>query len=265
MSLRLRKTRMTPLIRDLRRSGSSKRALLRSAQSFRHSIAFVLLLTAVGASATVPAPLQSPDNPPAQPAPAPAAQQSAAASSNPSPAPSNGSTPLQKAVQQKKVITEEDLAKPSKPIDLSDLDGEENNLVCDFSCEAELRAQMGFGPEREAEFQNQLTLARHEIGDDKVWNSYLQDALQAASGYCDIQRRVAKIVGKGVVPEYVRNDVHSRFAEHERKLILQYRNSSGLMTQRLQAVQRFAPFRATIMQHEVNEATARVCPDYPLP
>ena len=56
---------------------------------------------------------------------------------------------------------------------------------------------------------------------------------------------MAKIVAKGVVSEYIRNDVHSRFAEREGRLIAQYRNSAGLLTRRIEAVQRFAPFRAT--------------------
>src|SRR4029077_16601270 len=106
--------------------------------------------------------------------------------------------PLKKTLKKKKINPEDYLAKPAKVITLSDLDGEENNPTCDLSCEAVLREQMGFGPEREAEFRNLLTLARHDISDDKVWNSTLQDALQAAGGYCDIQRQVAKIVGKGV-------------------------------------------------------------------
>ena len=213
---------------------------------------------------TVASPLQQSQDPNAKTAPAAPAQQPSAAASNPSPHDPAEPTPLKKAVHQKKVITEDDLVKPPK-VNLSDLDGEENNPTCDLSCEAVLREQMGFGPEREAEFQNQLTLARHDIADDRVWNSTLQDALQAANGYCDIQRQVAKIVGKGVVSEYVRNNVHSQFAERERNFVSQYRNSTGYLTQRIQAVERFASFRATVMQYQWSEAVARVCPDYPLP
>jgi len=142
---------------------------------------------------------------------------------------------------------------------------EENSPACDHACEAELRAELGFGPEREAEFRNQLTLARHDISYDRVWTSNLQDALQAATEYCDIQRQVDKIVGKGAVSQYTRNDVHSRFAERENKLKSQYRNAAGLLTQHLEAVQRFAPFRATVMQYQRNGAAAHACPDYSLP
>ena len=150
-------------------------------------------------------------------------------------------------------------------ISLGELEGEENNPTCDLSCEAELRSQMGFGPEREAEFRNQLTLARHEIGHDKVWNSTLPAALQAAGLFCDLQRQKAQIFSKGVVSQPIRDSVNSRFVERERNLISQYKNSAGLLTQRVQTVQRFAPFRATVMQYQWNEATARVCPDYTLP
>jgi len=123
-----------------------------------------------------------------------------------------------------KVITEDDLVKPPKPISLRDLDGEENNPVCDLSCEAILRGQWGYSPEREAEFRNQLTLARHEIATDRVWNDALQSALRAAGDYCDIQDQKAKILGKGNAAPYIRDSVNSRFAERERKLALQYRS-----------------------------------------
>lgn len=255
---------MTPLIRDVCRIRFPERMPLASMRGAHYFFSIVLLLIAVSCMAVAAPPQQSQD-PSAKPAPVPAAQQSSTPASNPSPHTSTEQTPLQKAVHQKKVITEDDLAKPAKIISLNDLEGEENNPTCDLSCEAELRAQLGFGPEREAEFRNQLTLARHEIGDDRVWSTTLQDALQAASGYCDIKRQIEKVVGKGVVSEYIRNDVHSRFADREGKLSSQYRNSAGLLTQRIQAVQRFAPFRATVMQYQWNEATARVCPDYTLP
>ena len=229
---------MTPLIRDVCRIRFPGQMPFASVRGAHYFFTIILLLIAVSCMA-VAAPPQSQD-PSAKPAPVPVAQQSSTPASNPYPHHSTEQTPLQKAVHQKKVITEDDLAKPAKVISLDDLEGEENNPTCDLSCEAELRAQLGFGPEREAE-------------------------LQAASGYCDIKRQIEKIVGKGVGSEYIRNDVHSRFADREGKLSSQYRNSAGLLTQRIQVVQRFAPFRATVMQYQWNEATARVCPDYTLP
>jgi len=255
---------MTPLIHDVCRTRFPRRMPFTSVRGAHYFFTFVLMVIAVLCVAGAAPPQQSQD-PSAKPVPVPAAQQSSIPASNPSPHISTERTPLQKAVHQKKVITEDDLAKPARVISLSDLEGEENNPTCDLSCEAELRAQMGFGPERDAEFRNRLTLARHEIGDDRLWSTTLQDALQAASGYCDIKRQIEKIVGKGVVSESIRNDVHSRFADREGKLISQYRISAGLLTQRIQGVQRFAPFRATVMQYQWTEATARVCPDYTLP
>ena len=254
---------MIQLTRDLCRKGFAPRlrfALARSAGYF--SGLALLFLAALHAS--VAEPLQSSENPSAKPAPVPAVQQTPAAPLTSSPAASTDSKPLQKPVHQKKVLTEEDLAKPAKPISLKDLEGEENNPVCDLSCEAILRGQWGYGPEREAEFRNQLTLARHEIATDRVWNDALQSALRAADDYCDIQDQKAKILGKGNAAPYTRDNVNSRFAERERKLVLQYRESMGLLTQRREAIQRFASFRATVMQYQVSEA-ARVCRDYPLP
>ena len=257
-------TLMMPMIREVCRIRFPERMFPASARGARFFVTFVLLLI-TGSCVAVAAPLQHSQDPTAKPTHAAAAQQPPAASSNPSPHTSTESTPLQKAVHQKKVITEDDLAKPALVISLGELEGEENNPTCDLSCEAELRSQMGFGPEREAEFRNQLTLARHEIGDDKVWNSTLQAALQAAGLFCDLQRQKAQILSKGVASQPIRDSVNSRFAERERNLISQYKNSAGLLAQRAQTVQRFAPFRATVMQYQWNEATARVCPDYTLP
>ena len=256
---------MIQLTRDLLSIRIVPRMRFVFAGSTSYFLVLVLLILA-GPYTSVAAPAQSSENPSAKPAPVPAAQQSPAPSSNaPTPTASNDSKPLQKAVRQKKVITEEDLTKPPKPISLSDLDGEENNPVCDLSCEAILRGQWGYSPEREAEFRNQLTLARHEIATDRVWNDALQSALRAAGDYCDIQDQKAKILGKGNAAPYIRDSVNSRFAERERKLALQYRESIGLLTQRREAIQRFASFRAAVMQHQVSEVTDRVCRDYPLP
>jgi hypothetical protein len=63
----------------------------------------------------------------------------------------------------------------------------------------------------------------------------------------------------------MRDDVNFRFTERERKMILDYGNSAGLLKQRIQVVQRFAPLRASVMEYQVGEATARVCPDFNLP
>lgn len=264
MSRRLRKILMIQLTRDLCRKGFAPRTRFALARSAGYFLGLLLLFLVVS-YASVAAPMQSSENPSVKPAPVPAAQQPPATSPTSSPAASTDSKPSQKTAHQKKVITEDDLVKPPKPISLSDLEGEENNPVCDLSCEAILRGQWGYAPEREAEFRNQLTLARHEIAADRVWNDALQSALQAAGDYCDIQDQKAKILGKGNAAAYIRDNVNSRFAERERKLALQYRESMGLLTQRREAIQRFASFRASVMQHQVSEATARVCRDYPLP
>jgi hypothetical protein len=250
---------MTPPTRDVGHLRYSRRMPSSYSRAGKYSFIFLLM---AGCSPVFAAPLHPSQDANAKPAPASPAQQPPATSSSPT---SAASTPLQKAVHQKKVITEDDLVKPARPITLSDLDGEENNPTCDLSCEAVLRAQMGYGPEREAEFRNQLTLARHEISDDKVWNYTLQSALHAADGYCSTQRQKAKIFGKGEVSEYVRNGVNSQFAQREHAFVLHYRESAGLLTQRIQGVRRFAPFQATVMQYQWDEALARVCSDYTIP
>ena len=203
-----------------------------------------------------------------KPAPAPAPATQPPASTQPKPSnetPPQEVAPLKKAVRDKKVITEEDLTKPEKPLKLNKGDDEENNSICDLSCEAELKSQMGITRDRELEFRNQLTLVRSEIGNDRAWNSALDGALSAAGPYCDLQRQKAEILSKGDASEYARSMVNSRFAKQESDLSVQYRNYAGLAKQHIAAVQRFAPLRAAVMQYQLDDSTNRVCPDFNLP
>ena len=175
-------------------------------------------------------------------------------------------TPLKKAVQEKKVITEEDLAKPAVPLDFSNADeGEEINPLCDPSCEDELRAEMGFTPGRELEFRNQLTLARHEIGSDKAWNSMLESGIRAAGLFCDLHRNKAAMDAFRPVPKAARDEINLHYIDRDREYAGQYRNFEGQVNERITAIQKFAPIRARIMQYEWSTAVNRACPDVKLP
>jgi hypothetical protein len=175
-------------------------------------------------------------------------------------------TPLKKAVQEKKVITEEDLAKSAEPISLSDADeGEEISPFCDLSCEAELRAQMGFTADRELEFRNPLTVARHEISSDKAWNSMLDNAVRAAGLYCDLQRNKAAMAANRPVSKAARDEINLHYIDRDREYASQYREFEGQVNERITAIRRFAPLRATVMQYECNALVNRACPDIKLP
>jgi hypothetical protein len=204
-------------------------------------------------------------DPNSKPGPAPAQPPVASAQSKAPAETPQEVPPLKKAVHEKKVITEDDLAKPEKPLKFSEADEEENHSICDLECEAELKAEMGVARERELEFRNQLTLARNEIGNDRAWNSALDGAVRAASSYCDIQRQKAEILSKGDSSSYASYMVNDRFAKKQSDLTVQYRNYAGLAKQHIDAVRRFAPFRATVMQYQWNDLTNRACPDFNLP
>jgi hypothetical protein len=121
---------------------------------------------------------------------------------------------------------------------------------------------MGFTPERELEFRNQLTLARHEISYDKSWNSMLDSAIRSAGLYCNVQRNRAAIDAGRAVSKAARVEIsHQR----DREYAGQYRDFEGQVTQRIATIRRFAPFRATIMQYEWSAAVNRACPDVKLP
>ena len=198
--------------------------------------------------------------------PAPAAQPPAATTAKPQTDAQKDAAPLKKAVRNKRVLTEDDLAKPPEPIALNNLDeGEENNSICDLSCEATLKAEFGFTSGRDLEFRTQLTVARNEISNDHAWNSLLQNATTAAGQYCDLQRQKAEILGKGDASDYARSLVNSRYANRERDLSAQYRNNEGLVEQRIAAIRRFAPLRGSVMQYEWTDFANRACPDFKLP
>jgi hypothetical protein len=198
---------------------------------------------------------------------APAQQQQPAPAQTKPPAEApKDATPLKKAVQEKKVITEEDLAKPAMPLDLSDIDeGEEINPLCDLSCEAELRAQMDFTRERELEFRNQLTFARHEISSDKAWSSMLDSAVRAAGLFCDLHRNKAAMEEGRAVSKASRNEINYHYLERDREYAGQYREFEGQVNERIAAIRRFAPFRATVMQYEWSTLVNGACPDVKLP
>ena len=198
--------------------------------------------------------------------PIPVAQQPAPTPAKPQTDAKKEATPLKEVVREKKVLTEDDLVKPAEPTTLNNLDeGEENNSICDLSCEAALKAEFGFTRKRELEFRTQLTIARNEISNDHAWNSLLQRATTVAGQYCDLQRQKAEILGKGDASDYARSIVNSRYATRERDLTTQYRNDKGLVEQRIGAVQRFAPLRGSVMHYEWNDFANRACPDFTLP
>lgn len=198
--------------------------------------------------------------------PALAQQQPAPAQNKPPAEAPKDTAPLKKAVHEKKVITEDDLAKPAEPLDLSGADeGEEINPLCDPSCEDELRAEMSFTPERELEFRNQLAFARHEIGNDKAWNSMLDSGVRAAGLHCDLHRNKAAMDAGRAVSKAARDEINLRYIDHDREYAGQYRNFEGQVTQRIAAIRQFAPLRATIMQYEWSTAVNRACPDVKLP
>jgi hypothetical protein len=237
---------MTPMIRNLHSGQCSFR--FRFAQKQGAGFTFVFFLVLLFAT------------------PIHAQQQSAPAQTNPPAEAPKDVTPLKKAVHEEKVITEEDLAKPAAPLDLSESDeGEEINPLCDPSCEADLREQMGFTPERELEFRNQLTFARHEISNDKAWDSMLDSGIRAAGLYCDLHRNKAAMDAGRAVSKAARDEINRSYIDRDREYAGQYRNFEGQVTQRIAAIQRFAPFRATLMQYEWITAVNRACPDIKLP
>jgi len=253
---------MIPMIRNAR--GASFRVPAKRSGARVLVLGFLaLLLSSAFASRAGSLPQAQDAN--SKPAPAPSAQPASSTQSKTSAGTPQEGTPLKKAVHEKKVITEEDLAKPKQPLNLNEGDDEENNSICGLSCEAALKSQMGIGRDRELEFRNQLTLARNEIGNDRTWNSDLDGAFHAGSSYCDIQRQKAEVLSKGDANDYARQMVNDRFAKKQSDLSVQYRNYAGLAKQHIDAVRRFAPFRATVMQYQWDDLTNRACPDFRLP
>lgn len=249
---------MTPPTHNLFRDSASRPARrFASATGLSFSCAFALTLFSFAFAHR----LQCSQDANAKPA---SPTQSQAPSSTPAGSSSHAS-PLKKAVRQKKVITEDDLAQPSK-LKSDDVDeGEEDNPVCDYSCQSQMRIYLGFGHERDAEFQNQLMLARHDIAGDKQWLNLLDDARKTGAAYCVIEEQKVQVLGKGEVPQYTRDNVNAQFSDREGKLVQQFRTASALVTQHIQSIRGSANFRSTVMQYQWNGVLAHICPGHLLP
>lgn len=198
-----------------------------------------------------------PSTPARQQAPA---QQAPTTSSTPSPK-AAGETPLQKAVHQKKVITDDDL---TQTIVAGDKGTEaDNDPYCDADCRDELRDEMGVAPEHELEFRNQLTLAEHEIAADSQWTSASHKASDAAQTYCTLETQKAELFSKG--KSDLNNQLNYFFTQREGKLRNDERAAEGELQHRIQEVGRLDSLKAAVMQQEWNAQLRRACPDGQLP
>lgn len=172
-----------------------------------------------------------------------------------------GETALQKAVRDKKVITDDDLSKTIAAGDKGT--AADNDPYCDANCREELHDEMDVEPEHELEFRNQLTLAEHEIAADSQWISASRKASDAAKNYCDLEARKTDLFSKG------KSDPNTQlnyfFTQREGKLRNYERAAEGELQHRIQEVGRTDFLKAAVMQQEWNADLRRACPGGQLP
>lgn len=196
----------------------------------------------------------------AQQAPAQPSQQAPTTSSTPSPK-ATSETPIQKAVRQKKVITDDDLTQTIVAGDKETT--ADDDPYCDADCRDELRDELGVAPEHELEFRNQLTLAEHEIASDSQWISASHKASDAAKAYCDLEARKTELFSKG------KSDPNTQlnyfFTQREGKLRNDERAAEGDLQNRIQEVGRIDFLKGAVMQQEWNADLRRACAGGQLP
>ncbi|HEV2422893.1 MAG TPA: hypothetical protein VGS59_14370 [Candidatus Acidoferrales bacterium] len=146
-------------------------------------------------------------------------QTAAAAQQNPANAAHSGATTgsdhppassLKKLAQDHKVITTDDLerlhSEEKKQHEFTKAGGKvsSDHASCDEDCADEARAEAGMGPDREGEWQAQLSAALHYLSGDATWRYAYSNGLQKAQMYCSLQEQLRK------APPPSGNDYRSR-------------------------------------------------------
>jgi hypothetical protein len=162
----------------------------------------------------------------------------------------------QKPAKARKVITNEDIdTAHARNASKIGSDGKFaapmfGNALCDEDCGLQARDQLGFGPEREGEWQMQLAAARRNLAADSAWQRAYWNASQKEHMYCDFVTQERNTI----LPEG--NDYWARVdrAKHEqyvedmgRTLSQGVQSATNQINQLIEATRPIDPVRAAIM------------------
>jgi hypothetical protein len=164
-------------------------------------------------------------------------------------------TPLRKALKEKKVLTEDDL-RPRPKVSPENEDVEkEFDPICDPSCEEMVRSEMPPEPDRELEFRNQFKIATQEIARDHVWNSALYETRDTGWAFCGFKRKY---------PQPITMEPLDLITK-EQDLWMKFGLAELRMKNRMDNVQSFDALRAVIMKIQASEVLRGSCKELRLP
>jgi hypothetical protein len=162
----------------------------------------------------------------------------------------------QKPAKARKVITNDDIeAAHARAARESGEDAKAGGTPgvggqCDEDCAFEARQQLGYGPEREGEWQMQLTIARRNLGMDARWRQANFELSEAVQLYCQFVYQQQK------TPVPTGNDFNSlnerarrqQYAQDMgRTLSQKLSNATAAMNRLIQETRQLEPVRATVM------------------
>jgi len=172
----------------------------------------------------------------------------------------------QKPATQRKVITNDDIdAEHAR-----EAEGTQNGKtgviyatgLCDAECADEAREAMGFGPQREGEWQIRLVTARRNLQADTDWRRAYSSLGDALNTYCTFQYQLqtAMLPTSNTWDAGIERAKRQQYSENMERVLMQRVQGANIQLVRIaQAVRPVEPVRATIMNVLVSRLYGSSC------
>jgi hypothetical protein len=206
------------------------------------------------APAGIPASAAPVAAPPATPAKQPAAQENANAT---------------KTAKKHKVFTDDDVFALRAKGGLANDDDAGSAMIygaigaCDANCEQEIKEKLEITPEQEGEWKLQLTAARREIGEDRVWRDIYAKGQQIMHNVCNLRVQIQNTAvpsGNDYQSRLERAKQQKMFEDEATAMGQQMSNSIAAMNQHIVQFSAREPVRAAMMA-AIGERVFNDCPD----
>ena len=172
----------------------------------------------------------------------------------------------QKPATQHKVITNDDIDAEHAREAESTQNGKTGVIyatgLCDAECADEAREAMGFGPQREGEWQIRLLTARRNLQADTDWRRAYSSLGDALNTYCTFQYQLqaAVLPTSNTWDAAMERAKRQQYSENMGRTLMQRIQGANLQLVRIaQAVRPIEPVRATLMAVLVSRRYASSC------
>lgn len=218
-----------------------------------------------GVAAQTVAPITAPAAMPARPA-SPIAVLPATPEKQPAAQENSNGT---KVPKKKKVFTDDDVYALRAKGGLANDDDAGAAMIygamgaCDADCEEEIKEKLEITPEQEGEWKLQLTAARREIGEDRIWREIYSKGQQTMRTVCGLRAQIQNAVvpsGNDYQSRLERAKQQKMFEDDETAMGQQMSNAIAAMNQHIAQFSAREPVRATMMA-AIGERLFNDCPD----